>query len=326
MTQKTVFCLLVFYFFANTVTVAAEQSEKIARLGFLGFDAVASKTFTEAFRRGLIELGYVEGQNIVIEYRWAEGKPDRLPKLAAELVALKVDVIFAAAAPVIRAAKTATKNTPIVFEMLADPVSAGFVNSLAKPGGNLTGVAGLAPQLSGKRLELLKEVVPRLNSVAVLGNPANPNFRSVLDESQRAASSLKLRLQIVEVSKPALLGDAFATIVREGAEALTVFPDPMLLGEQNTIVSLAAKNRLPAVYGISGVVENGGLMTYAPSQSAMWHRAAAYVDKILKGVSPTDLPVEQPTKFELVVNLKTARQIGLTIPPNVLARADRVIR
>ncbi len=326
MTRKTVFCLLAFYFFANAVTTAAEQSEKIARLGFLGFDAVASKTFTEAFRRGLTELGYVEGQNIIIEYRWAEGKPDRLPKLAAELVALKADVIFAAAAPVIRAAKTATENTPIVFEMLADPVSAGFVTSLAKPGGNLTGVAGLAPQLSGKRLELLKEVVPRLNSVAVLGNPANPNFRSVLDESQRAASSLKLRLQIIEVSKPALLGDAFATIVRGGAEALTVFPDPMLLGQQNTIVQLAAKNRLPAVYGISGVVENGGLMTYAPSQSAMWHRAAAYVDKILKGARPADLPVEQPTRFELIINLKTAKQIGLTIPPSVLARADRVLK
>src|ERR1051325_1000422 len=226
MTQKTVFCLLAFYFFANAVTAAAWQSEKIARLGFLGFDAVASKTFKEAFRRGLTELGYVEGQNIIIEYRWAEGKPDRLPKLAAELVALKADVIFAAAAPVIRAAKTATENTPIVFEMLADPVSAGFVNSLAKPGGNLTGVAGLAPELGGKRLELLKEIVPRLGSIALLGNPGNPNFQSILKESQRAAAILKLRLQVLEVEKPAKLTEAFTTMVKGGAEALAVFPDP----------------------------------------------------------------------------------------------------
>jgi putative ABC transport system substrate-binding protein len=326
MKRNSVLYLLATYLLATAAIAAAQPSNKVARLGFLGFDAVASKPFIEAFRRGLTELGYVEGQNMIIEYRWAEGKPDRLPKLAAELVALKVDVIFAAAAPVIRAAKNATKTTPIVFEMLADPVSAGFVNSLAKPGGNLTGVAGLAPELGGKRLELLKEIVPRLNLVAVLANPGNPNFQSVLEESQRAAAILKLRLQVLEVRKPAMLGEAFATMVKGGAEALTVFPDPMLLGEQNTIVGLAAKNRLPAVYGISGVVENGGLMTYAPSQTEMWHRAATYVDKILKGTKPADLPVEQPTKFEFVINLRAAKQIGLTIPPNVLARADKVIK
>ena len=326
MKRNSVLYLLTTYFLATAATTAGQPPDKVGRLGFLGFDAVASKPFIEAFRRGLTELGYVEGQNMIIEYRWAEGKPDRLPKLAAELVALKVDVIFAAAAPVIRAAKNATKTTPIVFEMLADPVSAGFVNSLAKPGGNLTGVAGLAPELGGKRLELLKEIVPRLNLVAVLANPDNPNFQSVLKESQRAASILKLRLQVLEVTKPAMLAEAFATMVKGGAEALTVFPDPMLLGEQNTIVGLAAKNRLPAVYGISGVVENGGLMTYAPSQTEMWHRAATYVDKILKGTKPADLPVEQPTKFEFVINLRAAKQIGLTIPPNVLARADKVIK
>jgi len=326
MKRNSVLYLLAPYFLATAAIAAAQPSNKVARLGFLGFDAVASKPFIEAFRRGLTELGYVEGQNMIIEYRWAEGKPDRLPKLAAELVALKVDVIFAAAAPVIRAAKNATKTTPIVFEMLADPVSAGFVNSLAKPGGNLTGVAGLAPELGGKRLELLKEIVPRLNLVAVLANPDNPNFQSVLKESQRAAAILKLRLQVLDVRKPALLGEALATIAKGGAEALTVFPDPLLLGEQNTIVDLAAKNRLPAVYVISRVVENGGLMTYAPSQTEMWHRAATYVDKILKGTKPADLPVEQPTKFEFVINLRAAKQIGLTIPPNVLARADKVIK
>jgi len=326
MIRNSALFLFATYFLASASIAVAQPADKVGRLGFLGFDAVASKAFIEAFRRGLAELGYVDGQNIVIEYRWAEGKADRLPQLAAELVALKVDVIFAAAAPVIRAAQNATKTTPIVFEMLADPVSAGFVNSLAKPGGNLTGVAGLAPELSGKRLELLKEIVPKLNVVAVIGNPGNPNFQSVLKESQRAAASLKLRLQVLEVRKPAMLGQAFASMVKSGAKALTVFPDPMLLGAQNTIVNLAAKNRLPAVYGISGVVENGGLMTYAPSQAEMWHRAATYVDKILKGRAPADLPVEQPTKFELVINLKAAKQIGLTIPPNVLARADRVIR
>jgi len=326
MIRNSALFLFATYFLASASIAVAQPADKVGRLGFLGFDAVASKTFIEAFRRGLAELGYVNGQNIVIEYRWAEGKADRLPQLAAELVALKVDVIFAAAAPVIRAAQNATKTTPIVFEMLADPVSAGFVNSLAKPGGNLTGVAGLTPELSGKRLELLKEIVPKLNVVAVIGNPGNPNFQSVLKESQRAAASLKLRLQVLEVRKPAMLGQAFASMVKSGAKALTVFPDPMLLGAQNTIVNLAAKNRLPTVYGISGVVENGGLMTYAPSQAEMWHRAATYVDKILKGRAPADIPVEQPTKFELVINLKAAKQIGLTIPPNVLARADRVIR
>lgn len=326
MKRNFAFCLLATYFLVSASIAAAQPADKVSRLGVLGVNAVSSKAFIEAFRRGLTELGYVEGQNIIIEYRWAEGKPDRLPKLAADLVALKVDVIFAASAPVIHAAKNATKTTPIVFEMLADPVSAGFVNSLAKPGGNLTGVAGLAPELSGKRLELLKEIVPRLNKVAVLANPSNPNFQSVLKESQRAAAILKLRLQILEVTKPDMLAEAFATMVKGGAEALTVFPDPMLLGAQNTIVDLAAKNRLPTVYGISGVVENGGLMTYAPSQAEMWHRAATYVDKILKGRAPADIPVEQPTKFELVINLKAAKQIGLTIPPNVLARADRVIR
>jgi ABC-type uncharacterized transport system substrate-binding protein len=326
MKRNSLFILLASYFLLSAAIAAAQPSDKVDRVGFLGFDAVASKAFVEAFRRGLTELGHVEGKNIIIEYRWAEGKADRLPKLAAELVALKVDVIFAAAAPAIGAAKSATKTTPIVFETLADPVSAGFVGSLAKPGGNLTGVAGLAPELGGKRLELLKEIVPRLNSVAVLGNPGNPNFQSVLKESQRAAASLKLRLQVLEVRRPAMLIEVFAAVVKVGAEAMTIFPDPMLLAEQKTIIDFAAKNRLPAIYGISGVVENGGLMTYAPSQTEMWHRAATYVDKILKGAKPADLPVEQPTKFELVINLKTAKQIGLTIPPNVLARADRVIR
>jgi putative ABC transport system substrate-binding protein len=320
-------CLLNALLYAFCLPADAQQSDKIGRVGFLGFNnEVTSKEFIEAFRHGLRDLGYTEGKNIVIEYRWAEGKPDRLPKLAAELLGLKVDVIFAAAASAIRAAKNATTTTPIVFEMLADPVSAGFVRTLADPGGNLTGIGGLAPELSGKRLELLKDILRGLTIVAVLANPRNPNFQSVLKESERAASALKLRLLVTEVRAAGQLPESFAMMTKKGAEAMSVVPDSMLLGNHETIVNLAAKYRLPAVYGTSGVVENGGLMAYAPSQTEMWRRAAVYVDRILKGAKPADLPVEQPTKFEFVVNLKTAKQIRLTIPPNVLARADKVIR
>ena len=320
-------CFVGALLFALCFSAQAQQSDKIGRVGFLGFsNYVTSKEFIEAFREGLRDLGYTEGKNIIVEYRWAEGNPERLAKLAAELVALKVDVIFAAAAPSIRAAKNATQSIPIVFEMLADPVSAGFVDSLAKPGANLTGIAGLGPELSGKRLELLKEIVPRLAVVAVLANPRNPNFQSVLQESELAASALKLRLQVSELREPGRLAEEFATMTKGRAEALSVVPDSMLLSNYKTIFKLAAKHRLPAVYGTSAVVENGGLMTYAPSQTEMWHRAATYVDKILKGAKPADLPVEQPTKFELAISLNAAKQIGLTIPPNVLARADKVIR
>jgi putative ABC transport system substrate-binding protein len=321
------FLLLVTVLLVAARPAQAQPSEKAGRVGFLGFnDETASKAFIEAFRQGLRDLGYIERKNIFIEYRWAEGKPDRLPKLANELVELKVDVIFAAAALSVRAARNATQTTPIVFEMLADPVSAGFVDSLARPGANLTGIAGLAPELSGKRLELLKEIVPKLSSVGILANPANPNFRSVLKESELAARALKLRLQVVEVRASGELEKAFARMAKARVDALTVVPDSMLVANQKTILNLALKNRLPAVYGTSGVVEDGGLMAYGPSQTEMWRRAATFVDKILKGTRPVDLPVEQPTKFELVINLKTAKQIGLTIPPNVLARADRVIR
>ncbi|MBI4527248.1 MAG: ABC transporter substrate-binding protein [Deltaproteobacteria bacterium] len=305
----------------------AQQREKINRIGFLGFnDPASSKEFLEAFQSGLRELGYIEGQNIVVEYRWAEGKPERLPRLGAELVSLKVDVIFAAAASSVKAAKNATKTIPIVFETLTDPVSAGFVNSLANPGANLTGIAGLAPELSGKRLELLKEVVRKLALVSVLANPMNPNFHSILSESEKAALALNLRLQVIELRQPIGVNGAFEKMTKERADALTVVPDSMLFAQRKAIVTLALQKRLPAVYGMSGVAEIGGLMAYSPNQREMWRRAATYVDKILKGAKPADLPVEQPTKFELVINLKTAKQIGLTIPPNVLARADKVIK
>ena len=307
------------------VSASAQQLTKIPRIGVLVAGSPSSIQI-EAFRQGLRDFGYVEGQTIAIEYRWAEGKFDRLPDLAAELVRRRVDVIFAAAAPSIRAARQATKTIPIVFEMLADPVSAGFVRSLAEPGGNLTGVAGLAPELSGKRLELLKEIVPRLKRVAILGNPSNPNFRSVLTETEIAAPSLGLQLQVIEVKEPAELQSAFSAMNKGRAAALSIIPDPMLVSEQKRIIDLAAKARLPAIYGTSVAVEAGGLIAYARSPSQMFRRVAYYVDRILKGAKPADLPVEQPIKFEFIINLKAAKQIGLTIPPNVLARADRVIK
>lgn len=326
-TAFAVFCSLCASLSVMSLPAQAQQPAKTARIGFLGSGLPARVgTHVQAFREALKDLGYVEGQNVVIEYRYAEGKFERLPKLADELVRLNVDVIFAQAAPAIRAAKQATKTIPIVFEMLADPVSAGFVASLARPGGNLTGVAGLAPELSGKRLELLLEIIPRLKLVAVLANAANPQFGHMLKNTEAAASALKLRLQVVEIKDPAKLDDALSKILTARAEALSVVPDPMLIGELNTLVSFANSHRLPAVYGISGAVENGALMAYAPSQTEMFRRAGYYVDRVLKGSKPADLPVEQPTKFELVINLKTAKQIGLIIPPNVLARADRVIR
>jgi putative ABC transport system substrate-binding protein len=327
MSKKSVSVALGAMLFVLCLSAEAQQVGKAARIWFLGSSPPARvQTYVDAFRQGLRDLGYIEGHNVTIEYRYAEGKFDRLAGLADELVRLKVDVIFAQAAPAIRAAKEATKTIPIVFETLADPVSAGFITSLANPGGNLTGTGGLAPELSGKRLELLKEIVPRLTLVAVLANPTNPHFHHLRTATETAASALSLRLQVLEMRGPARLEDAFSAMVKGRAEALAVFPDPMIGGELKRIVNFVAKNRLPAVFGISGAVENGALMSYAPSQSEMFRRAAYYVDRILKGSKPAELPVEQPTKFELVINLKTANQIGLTIPQSVLYRADRVIK
>ena len=306
---------------------AKAQQPKMPLVGLLLSGSRSTTTVhIEAFRQGLRELEYIEKQNIAIEYRYAEGKYERLPTFTAELIHLKVDVIFAQAAPAIRAAKEATKTVPIVFEMLADPVSAGFVASLSKPGGNLTGVGGLAPELSGKRLELLKQIIPRLSSVAILGNSTNPNFRAVLRETEMAATALGLRLRSVDVLEAGRLEEAFSTIINVRAEALSVIPDPMFGAELRKIVHFAAQNRLPTVYGISGAVETGALMAYAPSQREMFRRAATYVDRILKGANPAHLPVEQPTKFDLEINLRTARQIGITIPQAVLYRADKVMK
>jgi putative ABC transport system substrate-binding protein len=307
--------------------VQAQQPEKVPRIGFLSATSPsAQNAFLDAFKQGLRDLGYVVGQNVALEIRAAEGKYDSLPDRAAELVRLKVDVIFAASAPAIKAAKQATSTIPIVFETLSDPVADGFVANLARPGGNLTGLAGLAPELSGKRLELLKEVVPGLARVAVLLNPDNPNARRLLKETEIAAQALGMQLQVLQVRHPDELDKAFSAMTKARAGALTVIPDPTLQAERKKVADLSTKTRLPAIYGISGAAEIGGLMVYAPSLHDLWRRAATYVDKILKGAKPADLPVEQPTKFEFIVNLKAAKQIGLTIPPNVLARADKVIR
>jgi putative ABC transport system substrate-binding protein len=326
--MKPIFSILLIVPLVVVGAIAqAQQPEKVPRIGFLSATSPsAQNAFLDAFKQGLRDLGYVVGQNVALEIRAAEGKYDSLPDRAAELVRLKVDVIFAASAPAIKAAKQATSTIPIVFETLSDPVADGFVANLARPGGNLTGLAGLAPELSGKRLELLKEVVPRLTRVAVLLNPDNPNARRLLKETEISAQALGMQLQVLQVRHPDELDKAFSAMTKARAGALTVIPDPTLQAERKKVADLSAKTRLPAIYGISGVAEIGGLMVYAPSLHDLWRRAATYVDKILKGAKPADLPVEQPTKFEFIVNLKAAKQIGLTIPPNVLARADRVIR
>src|SRR5581483_2372556 len=309
-------------------TVAqAQELETRRTIGFLSASSLSEqRTLVDAFKQGLRSLGYTVGKSVGLEIRAADGRYERLPELAAELVALKADVIFAASAPAIKAAKVATNAIPIVFETLSDPVADGFVASLARPGGNLTGLAGVAPELSGKRLELLKEVVPGALRVAVLFNPENPNARRILKETEISAHALGMQLHVMEIRRSDELEKAFQTMVKARAGAFTVIPDPVLLAARKKVADLATKARLPAIYGTSGVAEIGGLMVYAPNLSDLKHRAATYVDKILKGAKPADLPVEQPTKFELVINLKTAKQIGLVIPPNVLARADKVIR
>ncbi|HXV78492.1 MAG TPA: ABC transporter substrate-binding protein, partial [Candidatus Binatia bacterium] len=278
------------------------------------------------FRRGLRELGYVDGKNVVIEWRSAEGKGDRLPTLAAELVGLKVDVIITGGPTSNRAAKEATSSTPIVMAFDNDPVGNGFVASLARPGGNITGLSTLAPEISGKQLELLKETVPRFSRVAVFGTSTNPGNIQSLKEMEFAARALGVQLQYLDVLGPKDIGTAFRAASNERADAVLVLAGSIFNSHRTQVVELALKNRLPAIYPYPEFVRDGGLMTYSVSITDLFRRAAVFVDKILKGAKPADLPVEQPTKFELVINLKTAMQIGLTIPPNVLARADKVIR
>jgi putative ABC transport system substrate-binding protein len=310
------------------LAVAAQQAAKLARIGYLSPNLATNPHMNEAFLRGLRELGYVEGRNLAIEYRDAEGKPERLPALAAELVSLNVDVIVAGSTIAALAAKQATKTLPIVFAAAGDPVTSGLIASLARPGGNVTGLSLLAPELIGKRLELLNQIVPRGSLIAVLWQPNVYGERldkDMVEEAEVAARALGLRLQFVEARAPSDIDRAFSDMTRARAGALTVLPSGMFIGERQRLVGLAAENQLPAVYQSRDSVDAGGLMSYGPNFADLFRRAATYVDKILKGSKSADLPVEQPTKFELVINLKTAKALGLNIPPTLLAQADEVI-
>jgi putative ABC transport system substrate-binding protein len=311
---------------SEPLSAEAQQPAKVSRIGFLSPRSASDAGRLAAFRQGLRELGYVEGQNIAIESRWAEGEYDRLPGLAAELVRLKVDVIVTYAAPAIQAAKRATGTIPIVMAGAIDPVASGLVTSVARPGGNITGLSLMAPDLVGKQLAILKEVVPTVSRVALLGNPVNTGNAPQLRHAQETARALGMRLQFLEARGPSEIDGAFAAMTRERAGAVIVLVDGMLADHRARIADLAVKSRLPAIYGLSDYPEAGGLMAYGPSVLDRFRRAATYVDKLLKGAKPADLPVEQPTKFELTVNLRAAGALGLTIPSSVLARADHVIQ
>ena len=327
-TSKTINCLaLSALLFALSLPAQAQQPPNIPRIGYLGATSLtANAARVEAFRQGLRELGYVEGKNIVIELRSAEGEQDRLPALVAELVRLKVDIIVSGGPSVTRAAKAATTTIPIVMAQDSDPVGSGFVASLARPGGNITGLSTLSPEISGKRLELLKEIVPALSRVAVIGRSAEPGYAQVLKEIELAAGALKLKLQLLDVRDAKDIETAFQAARKERADAVLLLMAAVLNSHRAQVVELAVKHRLPAAHSNAEFVQEGGLMVYAVSITDLFRRAATYVDKILKGAKPADLPVEQPRKFEFIVNLKAAKQIGLTMPPKVLARADRVIR
>jgi putative ABC transport system substrate-binding protein len=283
-------------------------------------------TWVEAFRQGLRELGYVEGKNILTEHRYAEGKLDRLPALADELVRFQVHIIVTAGSSSTRAAKRATATIPIVMAFDDDPVGSGFAASLARPGANITGSSTLSPEIRAKQLELLKEIVPKLSRVGVLGDVTRPGIPQALREINLAADALRVHIQFLEVRDPKDIETAFRAVSKEQADAVLVLPSPITFSHRRRVIAFAEQGRLPAMFSFPEFVEDGGLMSYGANIADLYRRAATYVDKILKGAKPADLPVEQPTKFELVINLKTAKQIGLTIPPNVLARADKVIR
>jgi putative tryptophan/tyrosine transport system substrate-binding protein len=327
--NRKVSCLaLCAMLLALCASAEAQQAGKVYRIGLLFFAGFPSSITAriEAFRQGLREAGYVEGKNVVIEYRYAEGKQDRLSVLGSELVHLKMDVIVTAGGSGTRAAKKATSTIPIVMTNDPDPVGNGFVASLARPGGNITGLSTLAPELSGKRLEILREVVPKLSRVAVLGTSTVPGYAPVFKETELAAKTFGMKLQYLDVLDSKDVETAFRAATKEEADAVLALTSGVLSSQRARIVELAVKNRLPGMYNTREFVEGGGLMYYGINRLDLDRRAATFVDKILRGAKPADLPVEQPTKFEFSINLKAAKQIGLTIPPNVLARADRVIK
>ena len=305
------------------LAVDAQQPAKVARVGVLLYSTPEADPNIAAFRQGLRDLGYLEGQNLAMEYRFAEGKPERLPGLAADLVRLKPDVIFVLGGDVVRSAKQATETIPIVMAISTDPVEQGVVASFGRPGGNVTGVSFVADELAGKRLELLKEVAPRVSRVAFLWNPdhLDPEFR----ETQRGARALGLQLLPIEVRRPADFDAAFQAATRGRAQALLVVSSILMSLQQQQIAGFAAKQRLPLIAGWGPWTQAGALLAYGPNLNEMVRRAATHVDKILKGAKPADLPVEQPMRFELVINMKTAKALGLTFPPSILVRADQVI-
>jgi putative ABC transport system substrate-binding protein len=319
--------VLVLAILGASLAVDAQQAGKVARIGYLSPGSPTSAPhIDEAFRQGLRELGYVEGQNIVIEYRWAEGRAERLPDLAAELVNLKVDVIVAGGTPAPLAAKHATSTIPIVMATAGDPVGSGLVASLARPGENVTGLSAISPELGGKRLQFLKEVIPGVSRVAVLWNAANPYAVLVWRQTEAAARTLGVQVQSLAVRGPDDFENALPAAIKWGAGALIVVEDPLTYIHRMRIADFAARNRLPWIDGYREYAEAGALMAFGPNLADLYRRAATYVYKILKGAKPADLPVEQPTKFELVINLKTAKALGLTIPESVLVLADEVIR
>ena len=303
------------------------QQQRVYRIGFLGNSTAALEAnLVGPFREGLRDLGYVEGRNIVIEFRWAEGKYERFPELIAELVALNVDVIVTAGTPAALAVKRAMVRVPLVMAAVGDPVVTGLVASLARPGGNFTGLTAIAPDLEGKRLELLREIVPKVSHVAFLVNPDNVLTVASEKQARAAAKVLLVDVQFVDVREDSHFDQAFDTIAKERPDAFIVLADRVFLHNRARIVDFAARNRLPAVYPYRELVEAGGLVSFGPNYADMHRRAATYVDKILKGAKPGDLPVEQPTKFELIINLKSAKALGFTIPPSLMLRADEVIQ
>src|SRR5258705_5534265 len=321
----------VMFFLASDMTVGplviyAQQSQKIFRVGILLPGTPASFSLrTKAFLDGLRELGYVEGATIAFEWKWGQDRVETLSGLAADLVRSNVDVIITGGTSAAQALKAATATIPIVVAIISDPVASGLVDSLARPGGNLTGFSIVAPELGGKRLQLLKELVPHVSSVAVLLNTRNPQSQIELKEMRSAAQEMRLQLYPIEISTEDGLDDAFVAMNKAAVQALVVLTDPILFSQRKRTVDLANRNRLPAMYFFQGFAEEGGLMSYGPSDTDLFRRTAAYVDRILKGTKPGDLPIEQPTKFELFINLKAANMVGVTIPESFLLRADKVI-
>ncbi len=326
MDRRTFLCGLTLGTLSAPLAAEAQQTAKVPLIGYVGNSSPSLEPrLLGAFRDGLRNLGYVAGQNIRIEYRWAEGRYERFPDFMAELVRLRVEVIVVAGTPATLAARRATNAIPIVMAVIGDALETGVVPSLARPGGNVTGLSTVVPELEGKRLELLKQALPKLSRLAVLANPANPFVAVAWRQTQRAAETLHIKLQRVDVRQPEEFGNAFSVIANERPDALTVMADRFILTHRAQIIAFGTKSRLPGMFPYWEFVEEGGLMAYGPSYADMFRRSATYVDKILKGVKPADLPVEQPTKFELMINLKTAKTLGLTIPQTLLLRADQVI-